>query len=305
MATMNMTQICKANGITEFSRSRRGWMKLVEGYDNTQYGGYRFVGSNFITVGNFDTEIKNGLYLDCSRHFDKENDCKVEIMNLFKIEDGTVELINTHPKSDRKWAEEFESDVAKYFSDSDVTSVDILNAIQDMTCNHDILHEVGRKLLQEERKNVWLNLTHFDAYMQQAGVYRSNYELYREELKKMAVEMFHNDHKAREYFNYKINNDYELRMLYAFIHCNVHMKKYADFEIVYEDIKEDHYLNMNNLKELEKYNWNETNRGLLHDVGYWISLNTKYANRKTIYIIVPNVPKKTILIQRMEIFNKE
>ena len=94
-----MTETCKANDITSFSRTRGGWMKLVEGYDKSQYGGYRFVGSNFIKVGNYDVDINNGLYLDCSKHFDKETNTKTEIMNLFKIHDGEVTLLKTIPKA--------------------------------------------------------------------------------------------------------------------------------------------------------------------------------------------------------------
>lgn len=302
MAIINMTKTCKANGITTFARTRGGWMKLIEGYDKSEYGGYRFVGSNFIKVGNYETEINNGLYLDCSKHFDKETKTKTEIMNLFKIQDGEVELLNTIPKATKGWASTFEADVEEYFSASEVTALDVLNVIRDMTCNRDILHEIGRELLKEERKTTWLNLAHFGAYMNKACVYRADYSLHEEKVEEMAVSLYHNSHEAKKYFNYEINNDYQLRMLYSFIHCKVGLKQYADFQIEYEDIAEDHYLKMSNLEKLRNYNYNEISRGATHDRGYWISFDDGiYANECIIYIIVPNVAHETIKIQRMRL----
>jgi hypothetical protein len=206
------------------------------------------------------------------------------------------------PKATRGWADTFEEAVTEYFSDSEATAIDVLNAVRDLTCNRDVLHEVGRELLKEERKTVWLNLAHFGAYMQDANVYRADHSLHDDDIQEMAVNLFRNDHEAKKYFHYEIDNDHELRMVYSFIHCKVGLKKYADFEIEYEDIPEDYYLSMSNLQRLGKYNNNEITRGATHDRGYWITFDTgRYATESIIYIIVPNVAKETILVQRMRL----
>ena len=88
MVVINMTQTCKENGIDSFSRTRGGWMKQVEGLDKTQSNGYSFIGSNFVKVGNFKTNIMNGLYLDQSTSL--VDNRKVFTMNLFDIHDGEV-----------------------------------------------------------------------------------------------------------------------------------------------------------------------------------------------------------------------
>lgn len=292
---MNFKKICEKLGIHEFSRTRGGWMKLVEGYDKSEYGGYRFVGSNFVKVGNFDSDLPNGLYLDQSTSVvDGE---KVLTMNLFKITDGEVELLASTPKC-KGWAYKLEGVVEDFFANDETTALDVLNTVRDMTCNRDVLHEVGRELLKEERQTVWLNHAHFGAYMQDACVYNADYLLNREEIQEIAVKLYLKDGKARKYFNYEIDNDHELRMVYAFIHCR--MKKYSDFEIVYEDIAEDYYLQMSHLKELRDFNYNEISRGATHDVGHWISFNTGiYATESIIYIIAPNIAREQILVQRM------
>ena len=290
-----MKKTCEKSGIHEFSRTRGGWMKIVEGYDKSQYGGYRFVGSNFVKVGNFDSDLPNGLYLDQSTSV--VDDEKVLTMNLFKITDGEVELLATTPK-DKGWAYKLEGAVEDFFANDETTALDVLNTIRDMTCNRDVLHEVGRELLKEERQTVWLNQMHFGAYMQDACVYNADYETKRDDVQKMAVSLFRNTEEAKKYFDYEIDSDYELRIVYSFIHCR--MKKYADFEVIYEDIEEDYYLQMSHLKELRNFNHNEISRGAIHDLGYWFSLDSGiYATESVIYIIAPNVGKEQILVQRM------
>lgn len=301
MAVINMTKTCKANGITSFSRTRGGWMKIVEGYDKSQYGGYRFVGSNFVKVGNYDVDLSNGLYLDCSKPvIDGE---KTEIMNLFKIEDGNVTLLNTIPKATKGWAYTFEDDVNDYFANEGVTALDVLNVIRDMTCNKDILHEVARELSKDMRDGrCWLNRSHLEAYLQDACIYNGDFELTRDGVKSRAVELFHNDHEADVYFNYNIRNDHQKRSLYAFIKEHPLMEHYKDYQVVFEKIAEDYYLNTDNVEKLRNYNNNEiARRGATHDWGWYFVFGGMYATSKRIYILVPNVAKKTILIQTFEL----
>ena len=297
--TINMTKTCKANGIETFSRTRGGWMKLVEGYDTTKYGGYRFVGSNFVKVGNFETELNNGLYLDCSKPV--INGEKTEIMNLFKIHNGEVELLNTTPKIS-KWANNFEEDVESYFNNENVNVDEIVEVVKDMTCNKSVLHEVGRELIKDSYSKVWLNETHFQAFMKEAYVYKDNHSLHKEEVATTAVELFHNNHKAMKFFNYTINNEYHVRNLYAVIQNNPHFKRhYSDFKVVVERISEDYYTNLDNIKQLRNYNNNFlslTNGKALRDTAYYYSFNHgTFSDRKTIYIVIPNVVEETIKVQ--------
>ena len=299
---INFTKTCKNNGITQFSRTRGGWMKLVEGYDTTKYGGYRFIGDNFVKVGNFETDLTNGLYLDCSKHYNKEDEHVVEIMNLFDVKDGNVTLLNTIPKVTKGWANKFEGTVEDYFKTNEVTTEEIIEQIRNMTCNRETLQEVGRTLLKEEMGKSWLNLAHFSAFMRDACVYRANHALHDEEVQKMAVELFQKSYEAERYFNYEISNDHQCRSLYSLIHTKAGLKKYANFKVIFENISEDYYLNLEHLKELREYNYNEITRGAIHDRAYWVSFDSGvYATEGVIYIIVPNLAHETLKIQRMKI----
>ena len=142
-----MTETCKANGIHEFSRTRGGWMKMVEGIDKSKKGGYSFIGDNFFKVGNFKTNLPNGIYLDQSTSV--ENGNKILTMNLFKIENGTVELLDSVPKANG-WAEDLWSKVDGYFhQQTEITSQDIVNTITDITTDAGILEDVILKLQEK------------------------------------------------------------------------------------------------------------------------------------------------------------
>lgn len=138
MTVINMTQTCKANGITSFSRTRGGWMKQVEGLDKQHSNGYSFVGSNFVKVGNFNTNIMNGLYLDQSTSIVDNH--KVFTMNLFKIINGNVELLKTVPKTNG-WALELWDEVEDYFKSETITAQEIVNTIREMTSNETLIEE--------------------------------------------------------------------------------------------------------------------------------------------------------------------
>lgn len=139
MAVLNMTKTCKKSGITSFSRTRGGWMKRIEGLDKQHSNGYSFVGSNFIKVGNFNTNIMNGLYLDQSTSIIDNR--KVFTMNLFKIIDGEVELLKTTPKTNG-WAMEFWDEVENYFKSESINAQEIVNMIHELTNNPELINEV-------------------------------------------------------------------------------------------------------------------------------------------------------------------
>jgi len=165
MSIFNMKKTCEKAGISEFSRTRGGWMKLVEGIDKSKKGGYSFVGDNFFKVGNFESNLPSGLYLDQSTSVvDGE---KVLTMNLFKIEKGEVELINTTPKSNG-WAYRLWDDVDEYFDNGGVSCDDLMSAIDELTTDTNLIDELIEKLTirqaKEDRpyefRNWWECLSH-------------------------------------------------------------------------------------------------------------------------------------------------
>ena len=306
MTVINMTQTCKENGITSFSRTRGGWMKIVEGYDKSKHGGYRFVGSNFIKVGNYDVDISNGLYLDCSKPvIDGE---KTEIMNLFKIHDGEVELLKTVPKSKRGWAYDFEDAVEEYFANDEATPLDVMNAIREVTSNRDVLHKVAMEILQEEQGKIWLNELQFQSHMAEADVYKAKFCLRHSKVEEMMEKLnsdIHLHHEAIRYFDFEINDEYERNCLYSFIHAHPSMKNYTDFELTFKTIKEDYYIDLANVKKLREFNRNtltESEGKALNDNGFYFTFkHDRWSNYMNVYIVVPNVIEERILIQKMEL----
>ena len=305
---MNMKKTCEKNGIHEFARTRGGWMKIVEGYDKSQHGGFRFVGSNFVKVGNFDVDLANGLYIDCSKHFDKEDEKVVEIMNLFKIHDGDVELLKSVPKAKKGWAYEMDDVVEEYFANDEATPLDVLNAIREVTSNKDVLHKVAMELLKDEQGKVWLNELHFRSHMAEADVFNGSFELLNDGVEEMMEELRKDiklHHQAIRYFDHEISDEHERHPIFSFIHAHPLMKNYKDFEPVFERIKEDYYIDLKNVKKLRAYNRNlltETQGKALGDRGYYFTFqHGTWATHKNVYIVVPNVVEEKILIQKMEL----
>lgn len=149
---INMTKYCKENNIPSFSRNRGGWFKEIERFDrfHPKGGGWAFIGSKFTKVGNFDSKIKNGLYIDCSK---KEVDGKVkETINLFEVDGETIKLLKTEPKSS-KWAYKFYDVVEKWFSQEDNTVQKIIDAINDISDDKEKIREAFEQLLQNDRFN--------------------------------------------------------------------------------------------------------------------------------------------------------
>lgn len=147
---VNMTKYCKEHHIESFSRNRGGWFKEIERFDrfHPKGGGWAFIGSKFTKVGNFDSKIKNGLYIDCSK---KEIDGKVkETINLFEVDGETIKLLQTEPKSP-KWAYKFYDIVEKWFNQEDNTVQKIIDAINDISDDKEKIREAFEQLLQNDR----------------------------------------------------------------------------------------------------------------------------------------------------------
>ena len=144
-----MTKYCKEHNIESFSRNRGGWFKEIERFDkyHPKGGGWCFVGSKFTKVGNFDSKIKNGLYIDCSK---KEVDGKVqETINLFEVDGETIKLLETKPKAP-KWAYEFYDIVEKWFSKEDNTVQKIIDAIDNISDDKEKIREAFEQIIKND-----------------------------------------------------------------------------------------------------------------------------------------------------------
>lgn len=149
---VNMSKYCKENDIPSFSRNRGGWFKRIERFDryHPKGGGWAFVGSNFTKVGNFESNLRNGLYIDCSK---KAVDDKVqETINLFEIDGETIKLLKTEPKTP-KWSYEFYDIVEKWFNQEDNTVQKIINAINNISDDKEKIREAFEQLLKNDRFN--------------------------------------------------------------------------------------------------------------------------------------------------------
>ena len=146
-----MTQYCKKNNITSFSRNRGGWFKRIERFDryHEKGGGWAFVGSNFTKVGNFESNLRNGLYIDCSK---KEVDGKIEeTINIFEINQDSIKVIQSGKKTN-KWAYDFYDKVEEWFQnkqDNDVQN--IIDAINGITDDNEKIREAFEQLMKNDK----------------------------------------------------------------------------------------------------------------------------------------------------------
>jgi hypothetical protein len=228
-------------------------------------------------------------------------------MNLFKITDGEVELLASTPKC-KGWAYKFEDAVNSYFADEDATVLDVMNAIRDITSNRELLHEVAMELLKDSRGKIWMNESHFASYMMEANVYNADYYLHKKSVEEFSLKIntdFELYRAMTKYFDFNIRDDYHMNCLYSFIMAHPFMKEYKDYEMVFEEVAEDYYLNPAHIKELRNYNCNTMflSKGkATHDDGYYFSFqHGTWATHKTIYIVVPNVAEKKIKIQKLDL----
>lgn len=148
-----MTKYCKEHHIESFSRNRGGWFKEIERFDKNhpKGGGWAFVGSRFTKVGNFESNIKNGLYIDCSK---KAVDNKVEeTINIFEVTKDEIKLLQSEKKA-QGWAKKFYNTVEKWFTEhKDNTVQDIIDVVNSITDNTEKIQEALNQLIQNDKFN--------------------------------------------------------------------------------------------------------------------------------------------------------
>ena len=117
MVLINFKQQCN---IPTFSRARKGWAKRITGLNKEHSNGYSFQG-DFVSLGNFDTNLVNGIYLDCSKSVD-ENDEVIKTYHIFTCEDGEINLLKT-VEDGKGWAVQCWDVIDDYLNKDGITAL--------------------------------------------------------------------------------------------------------------------------------------------------------------------------------------
>jgi hypothetical protein len=133
MAIVNFKQECN---IPTFSRARKGWAKHITGLDKTKTNGYSFEG-DFVSLGNFDTNLLNGVYLDCSKSAD-ENGEIIKTYHIFSVEDGEISLLQT-VEDCKGWAVKCWDSIDAYLNREGITSKELFNQVIEKTSDKKVL----------------------------------------------------------------------------------------------------------------------------------------------------------------------
>lgn len=163
MVLINFKQQCN---IPTFSRARKGWAKKISGLDKEYPNGYSLQGE-FITLGNFDTNLTDGIYLDCSKKANDDGEVE-KTYHLFTVTNGEIQLLQT--ESDCKgWAVKFWDNIENYFNKDGLTAQALINMLKERTNDKDLLKEVAQTLLEKEQESCFTdywNTTHWDGIAQ-------------------------------------------------------------------------------------------------------------------------------------------
>lgn len=133
MAIVNFKKECN---IPTFSRARKGWAKRITGLDKSKANGYSFQG-DFVSLGNFDTNLLNGVYLDCSKKANNEGEVE-KTYHIFSVEDGEITLLQT-VEDGKGWAVKCWDSIDDYLNREGITSNELLNQILEKTSDESVL----------------------------------------------------------------------------------------------------------------------------------------------------------------------
>lgn len=147
MVLINFKKEC---GIPTFSRARKGWAKKISGLNKEHPNGYSLEGE-FVTLGNFDTNLTDGIYLDCSKKADEDGEVE-KTYHLFTVTNGNIELIQT--ESDCKgWAVKFWDNIEDYLNKDGLTAQALINMLKERTTDKELLKEVAQTLLEKDQSS--------------------------------------------------------------------------------------------------------------------------------------------------------
>lgn len=140
MVLINFKQQC---GIPTFSRARKGWAKRITGLNKEHSNGYSFQG-DFVNLGNFDTNLVNGIYLDCSKSVG-ENDEVIKTYHIFTCEDGEINLLKT-VEDGKGWAVQCWDVIDDYLNKDGITAQELMNQILEKTSDKTVFKDLIQEL---------------------------------------------------------------------------------------------------------------------------------------------------------------
>lgn len=179
----------KECGIDTFSRERGGWAKRITGLNKEHSNGYSFEG-DFIKLGNFDTNMLNGIYLDCSKTSDAYGDV-YQTYHLFTFENGKIELLQTEEGGG--WAVRLWDKIDEYFARDGITANQLLNEIRERGVSKEIQTELGHLFINEVKENSYpdyYNETYLKGIMFYMKFLDIDVEIFHKEGEKM-IESLH------------------------------------------------------------------------------------------------------------------
>ena len=151
MVIINFKKECN---IPTFSRHRKGWAKKITGLNKEHPNGYSLEGE-FVRLGNFDTNLTDGIYLDCSKK--PNDDGEVEkTYHLFTVEDGKITLLQTEEDC-RGWAVKFWDNIEKYLNKDGLTAEYLVNLLKERTTDKELLQEVASLLQESQKEDLYPN----------------------------------------------------------------------------------------------------------------------------------------------------
>lgn len=167
MVLINFKKEC---GIPTFSRARKGWAKKISGLNKEHPNGYSLEGE-FVTLGNFDTNLTDGIYIDCSKKANDEGEVE-KTYHLFTVTGGEIKLIQT--ESDCKgWAVKFWENIEDYLNKDGLTAQALINILKERTTDKELLKEVAQTLLEKEQEKCYTdyyNTTYWDGIAQEMNL---------------------------------------------------------------------------------------------------------------------------------------
>lgn len=140
MVLINFKQQCN---IPTFSRARKGWAKRITGLNKEHSNGYSFQG-DFVNLGNFDTNLVNGIYLDCSKSVG-EDDEVIKTYHIFTCEDGEINLLKT-VEDGKGWAVQCWDVIDDYLNKDGITAQELMNQILEKTSDKDVFKDLIQEL---------------------------------------------------------------------------------------------------------------------------------------------------------------
>lgn len=160
MVLINFKQEC---GIPTFSRARKGWAKRITGLNKEYPNGYSLEGE-FVTLGNFDTNLTDGIYIDCSKKSNDDGEVE-KTYHLFSVTGSEIKLIQTEADC-KGWAVKFWENIEEYLTKDGLTAEALINMLKERTTDKALLKEVAQTILESDQTSCFTDywsVEHWDS----------------------------------------------------------------------------------------------------------------------------------------------